>query len=137
MKYKIIFLIAILLIFPITISAQRGCCSWHGGVSYCGNNGYYICNDGTQSPSCTCYNANNNYNNGDDLGIKLTDTSNNCSFEEEQIQTLEKETDELDYKISMLEKNNEDLKGKLEGYKWAAIVFGILLIIISFAKFSD
>ena len=34
--------------------AQRGCCSWHGGVSHCGPNGYYICNDGTQSPSCRC-----------------------------------------------------------------------------------
>lgn len=33
---------------------RRGCCSWHGGVSYCGPNGYWICNDGTQSPSCTC-----------------------------------------------------------------------------------
>lgn len=36
------------------LSAQKsGCCSWHGGIAYCGSNGYYICNDGTQSPSCT------------------------------------------------------------------------------------
>lgn len=34
--------------------AKRGCCSHHGGVSHCGDNGYYICNDGKQSPSCTC-----------------------------------------------------------------------------------
>lgn len=34
--------------------AQRGCCSWHGGVSHCGSSGYYICNDGSQSPSCRC-----------------------------------------------------------------------------------
>lgn len=34
--------------------ARAGCCSHHGGVAYCGKSGYYICNDGTQSPSCTC-----------------------------------------------------------------------------------
>lgn len=33
---------------------QRGCCSWHGGVSGC-SNGRIVCNDGTYSPSCTCY----------------------------------------------------------------------------------
>lgn len=32
---------------------QRGCCSWHGGVSGC-SNGKIVCNDGTYSPSCTC-----------------------------------------------------------------------------------
>lgn len=33
---------------------RSGCCSHHGGVAYCGKSGYYICNDGTQSPSCRC-----------------------------------------------------------------------------------
>lgn len=33
---------------------QRGCCSHHGGVSHCGNSGYFICNDGSRSPSCRC-----------------------------------------------------------------------------------
>ena len=33
---------------------RSGCCSHHGGVAYCGKSGYFICNDGTQSPSCTC-----------------------------------------------------------------------------------
>ena len=32
---------------------QRGCCSWHGGVSGC-SGGRVTCNDGTYSPSCTC-----------------------------------------------------------------------------------
>lgn len=36
------------------IDTRSGCCSHHGGVAYCGKNGYYICNDGTRSPSCTC-----------------------------------------------------------------------------------
>ena len=36
------------------INYQRGCCSHHGGVSYCGRSGYFICADGTQSPSCRC-----------------------------------------------------------------------------------
>lgn len=37
------------------VFARRGCCSHHGGIAYCGNGGYYICNDGTRSPTCTCF----------------------------------------------------------------------------------
>lgn len=33
---------------------KQGCCSHHGVVAYCGQSGYFICNDGTQSPTCTC-----------------------------------------------------------------------------------
>ncbi|MBU2213972.1 hypothetical protein KJ996_05055, partial [Patescibacteria group bacterium] len=46
-----------LLLFVVLIStaqAQQGCCSWHGGIDYCGYDGYYMCNDGTRSPTCTC-----------------------------------------------------------------------------------
>jgi hypothetical protein len=32
---------------------RSGCCSWHGGVSYCGYMGKYICNDGWTS-GCSC-----------------------------------------------------------------------------------
>lgn len=39
---------------PITVNAQRGCCSHHGGVAGCNENGRQICRDGTLSPSCTC-----------------------------------------------------------------------------------
>ena len=38
---------------PQTVE-RSGYCSHHGGVAYCGKSGYFICNDGTQSPSCTC-----------------------------------------------------------------------------------
>jgi hypothetical protein len=34
--------------------AQRGCCSHHGGVCGCGNNGHDQCCDGSTSPSCRC-----------------------------------------------------------------------------------
>lgn len=38
------------------VTAQQGCCSWHGGVSHCDSSvGRKVCNDGTYSPSCTCY----------------------------------------------------------------------------------
>jgi hypothetical protein len=38
-----------------SLEAQRGCCSWHGGVAYCDEKaGRYVCNDGTYSPSCGC-----------------------------------------------------------------------------------
>lgn len=52
-KYKILILI-IMLLFPVITYAQRGCCSHHGGVAGCNENGRTICRDGTLSPSCTC-----------------------------------------------------------------------------------
>lgn len=51
---KLLLFIILILIFPIDSYAKQGCCSWHGGVSHCGDNGRYVCNDGTYSPSCTC-----------------------------------------------------------------------------------
>ncbi|WP_029909978.1 hypothetical protein [Pelobacter seleniigenes] len=36
------------------VDEKRGCCSHHGGVAYCGSSGYWICNDGTRSPTCRC-----------------------------------------------------------------------------------
>lgn len=38
----------------MTVDAQRGCCSHHGGVAGCSENGRQICRDGTLSPTCTC-----------------------------------------------------------------------------------
>lgn len=34
--------------------AQRGCCSWHGGVCGC-NGGRALCCDGKLSPTCGCH----------------------------------------------------------------------------------
>lgn len=34
--------------------AQRGCCSWHGGVCGC-RGGRAVCCDGKLSPSCGCH----------------------------------------------------------------------------------
>ena len=51
---KYILLGIIFLLIPLFVHAKSGCCSWHGGVSYCAENGRYVCNDGTYSPSCTC-----------------------------------------------------------------------------------
>lgn len=59
---KIITVLTVFVLFFASspdLYAKRGCCSWHGGVSYCGSSGYYICNDGSRSPSCTCYNSYN------------------------------------------------------------------------------
>jgi len=51
---KYCLFICLLFVFPIVVDAKRGCCSWHGGVSHCAENGRYVCNDGTYSPTCTC-----------------------------------------------------------------------------------
>lgn len=39
--------------FAPSVFAQSGCCSWHGGESYC-SGGRWVCADGTYSPTCTC-----------------------------------------------------------------------------------
>lgn len=40
--------------WPSLVDAGRGCCSYHGGQDYCSSTGHWMCNDGTQSPTCTC-----------------------------------------------------------------------------------
>lgn len=73
------YLIILLMLFPLTVNAARGCCSNHQGTCGCTSYGKQICCDGTESPSCTCqppviygctdykannYNANANRNDG-------------------------------------------------------------------------
>ena len=61
MKKKLLIFLSILtlllfIVFPIDkAEAERGCCSWHGGVCCgCGpqSNGRVICNDGWRGSSC-------------------------------------------------------------------------------------
>lgn len=58
MKYfvnsKLVIIVLLLLVFPISIKAKGGCCSRHGGVAGCSESGRQVCSDGTLSPSCTC-----------------------------------------------------------------------------------
>ena len=54
-KRMLCLIIIVLLVSVIDTNAQRGCCSHHGGVSGSCRNGKQVCNDGTTSPSCTCY----------------------------------------------------------------------------------
>ena len=51
---KILICFLLLIIFPMNVYAERGCCSHHGGVAGCSESGRQICNDGTLSPTCTC-----------------------------------------------------------------------------------
>ena len=51
---KYVLLMILIILFPFSVDAKSGCCSWHGGVSHCAENGRYVCNDGTYSPTCTC-----------------------------------------------------------------------------------
>lgn len=54
MKKVRLILLCIIMLTPIEVSAERGCCSHHGGVSGCSSSGRQVCNDGTLSPGCTC-----------------------------------------------------------------------------------
>lgn len=101
---KVILLIAIVIFLFDFVNAQKGCCSWHGGVSGCSSNGRIICNDGTYSPSCTCtppkvygctdYNA-INYDNNANID------NGSCRYERE-----EKETIILNYAEEIQNPNN-------------------------------
>lgn len=43
-------------LFSSVVNAGRGCCSYHGGQSYCDTTvGRWVCNDGRYSPTCRCY----------------------------------------------------------------------------------
>lgn len=53
-KIIIVGIIGAFLILPFNANAQRGCCSYHGGVIGCDSSGRQICADNTLSPSCTC-----------------------------------------------------------------------------------
>lgn len=68
-------LAAVLAVGSMSALAQSGCCSWHGGVDYCGADGNVYCRDGTQSPSCTCNphgkDPGAKTNNDDDRAFKL------------------------------------------------------------------
>jgi len=48
------FLLVCGVFYISRVEAQSGCCSWHGGESWCSSSGRTICGDGTLSPSCTC-----------------------------------------------------------------------------------
>lgn len=45
----------VLISWPSYSFAGQGCCSHHGGQSYCDTSvGSWVCNDGTYSPTCGC-----------------------------------------------------------------------------------
>lgn len=52
-KIKLIILVLVLVI-PIKVYAQRGCCSRNGGVCGCNKYGRQVCCNGDLSPTCTC-----------------------------------------------------------------------------------
>lgn len=52
---KILFLVLIMLVLlPVSVYAQRGCCSSHSGVCGCNKYGTQVCCDGTLSKTCRC-----------------------------------------------------------------------------------
>lgn len=54
MKKVLLLFVILPILMPSFVNAKKGCCSHHGGIDHCGLDGYYICEDSTESPSCTC-----------------------------------------------------------------------------------
>lgn len=127
---KLIFLFLVYLLLPISISAQNGCCSWHDGISHCSVNGYYVCNDGTESPTCTC--------SANDITFKLTDTSNITLFDENELNNLREENRSLKEDSKKLKAENNKLKSNVQKLRYTLIigiiVLSIYLIFIRFNK---
>lgn len=130
-KKILIIIIIVLLFYPTVVKASRGCCSHHGGISFCGYNGYYICSDGTQSPSCTCNTANNNDFNE---GIELTDSSSKHSECENEVENLEDEIIIKNKKIAKLNEEILKLKNKSSNYSTLFWITLIIFIIYIFYK---
>lgn len=132
MKYKCIFLIALLL-FVTPINASRGCCSHHGGISYCGDNGYYICNDNTRSPSCRCSYINdvsgdNNYSSDFvEKVVKGEDTQNQINEYQKEIYDLKQENTKLKEQIDTLE----------DVTMWSSIIFVAIVFCAIYIKRSN
>lgn len=120
-----ILLLVIMIVFTVNTSktyAGRGCCSWHGGQDYCGSNGKWICQDGTESPSCTCSSYNNELD--DNLGFDSTDQ---CYIYKSTIDNLKKDKEELIEEKERLEIDKDNLLTLL-------IILGIIFIVYIFYK---
>ena len=120
MSKKTILFIVILLL-PSSVSfAKQGCCSYHGGVSYCGSNGYYICNDGTQSPSCTCSLI---------YSEEITDTPYYSSSSNNN--------DELEKENARLIEEKNELQKENTSYQWWTIILGFSTFVLGMQRLDD
>lgn len=72
----ILVAITIVLLNPLPASAQRGCCSHHGGITNSCSRGRQVCADGTVSKTCPCenysYSNNNSSNNYENTTPAIT-----------------------------------------------------------------
>ena len=72
----ILVAITIVLLNPLQASAQRGCCSHHGGITNSCSRGRQVCADGTVSKTCPCenysYSNNNSSNNYENTTPAIT-----------------------------------------------------------------
>jgi len=168
MKVKIIAFITILLCFSFIspVSAGQGCCSWHGGESgACSSSGKEICNDGTESPTCTCSSfstsdyGEDNYNSSDDgalfwaififiiiVGAIIINIVAFFYNTFSGINTLNSNSDKKESKIHLEEKelinlDDESLETKKESPNELLValivLFAIALVIFSVTMYKD
>lgn len=102
-KYFLMLFIAGLISWPTLTEAGQGCCSWHGGQSYCDTSvGRWVCSDGTYSPSCGC-----TY-----IAPKATTTPSAPT--KSVLNLLQPKEDLKQNEIDELKKQNSDLSSKLK-----------------------
>lgn len=121
---KIMFLFLLYFVCCNTIYAKQGCCSHHGGINYCDSSGYYICNDGTKSPTCKCNNSQN------ELNLTLEECltfQNDC---QENYEMLSLHYEEIKGKNKELLEKNKLLEEKVNTYSTYIDVLIILSIFL-------
>lgn len=121
MKKGIICFICLTLLFAINVEkvyANRGCCSWHGGVSHCDvDTGRIVCNDGSYSPSCTCSNYEELY----DGSFNINSFTSCLSYI--------KEIDDLNVQINELEEENHYLNEEIDKKNNWIIILTIIMVV--------
>ena len=120
MKSKIFLFLLLMFSVVSHINAAQGCCSYHGGIAYCGSSGYYICNDGTRSPSCTCSVIHSEEIT--DTPYYNSSTNNNNESENENTRIIE-------------EKNK--LQEQNTAYQWWIIILGFSTFILGMQRLDD
>ncbi len=129
-----ILLFSIVTVFTINTSktyAQRGCCSWHGGQSYCGTNGKWICKDGTESPSCSCKTDNDDKTSSNDSDIIYNAVTG--QFETNQDNVIEHLKEE---KQELIE-NNKKLQNDKEILLTLLMILGFTFILYIISKKAE
>jgi hypothetical protein len=146
-KLLVTLFLLFIISWPSYSSAQRGCCSWHGGVCGCDTStGSQLCCDGTDSPSCGCQyippkpkpspaptpkpatpaSTFNPINNSDPLQSKLDQVNSDLTKCNNSATDKDKQISDKNSEISKLKADNDSQSGWL-GFLVIALIVSVVI----------